>query len=218
MKRQSGISLISLMLGLLLSTLSILAMLGLYRNLVQAAVVATQDANQDGQLAAGLLTAQLELQSAGFGIDGNTPANLQKTDIALDGASQPALLWRYRDSLGHQCRGLVDRGASDAASGKAVRLLSLLQADNCSAGASLAGMNWTVRHDLARQLVPAAQQAAPQPLVSFALASVDCAPYGFGERARHPQVTLSAQSSSQLAGASGIQPLSYSLCLSNIVE
>ncbi|MBM7062771.1 hypothetical protein JQX08_18820 [Pseudomonas sp. UL073] len=217
MKRQTGLTLISLMIGMLLSTMCILAMLALYRNLVQTAVVATQDANQDGQLAAGLLSAQLEVQSAGFGIDSSAASNLEKSTISLSGSSHSALLWRYLDASGYQCRGLVDRGASDANSGKAVRLLSLLQADSgCSASANLAGLNWSVRQDLAKLLVPAAQQAAPQAVVTFSIAKVDCAPFGLGVAASHPQVTLSAQSSAQLAGASGVAPLSYSLCLTNI--
>lgn len=218
MKRQRGLTLISLMIGLVLSSLCILAMLGLYRNLVQAAVVATQDANQDGQLAAGLLSAQMELQSAGFGIDSGASNSLQRTTITLDGQNPVALLWRFRDASGYQCRGLVDRGASDAASGRPVRLLSLLQANGgCTAGSSLAGLNWNVRQDLAQLQVPAAQQSAPVALVEFSVAAVDCAPFGQGSKARHPQVTLTAQSSAQLAGAA-VAPLSYSLCLSNIPE
>ncbi|CAD5108230.1 PilW family protein [Zestomonas carbonaria] len=214
--RQRGVNLISLMVGTLLSVIGILAMLTLYRNLVQTAVVATQDANQDGQLAAGLLTAQLELQNAGFGIDPGGAQNLLKTDVSLGGQSHPALLWRYRDATGYQCRGLVDRADQDAVTGKALRRLSLLEASGCGAG--LGGLSWSVRHELARLQVPDDQQAAPQPLVDFTVAAVDCAPFGFGAKARHPQVTLTAQSSAQLAGASGIAPLSYSLCLSNIAE
>ncbi|AYC31433.1 hypothetical protein D3880_03075 [Pseudomonas cavernae] len=219
MKRQGGVSLISLMVGMLLSSLCVLAMLALYKNLVQTAVVATQDANQDGQLTSGLLTAQLELQSAGFGIDSASPPNLLKTTLAFAGVNQPALLWRYLDGAGYQCRGLIDRGASDPHSGKPVRLLSLLQvAGGCSAGAGLSGLNWAVRSDLAKLAVPAAQQAAPQPLVTFDIASLNCAPFGIGAADRHPQVTLSAPSSAQLAGAGGIAPLSYSICLPNIAE
>ncbi|UVE17292.1 hypothetical protein NVV93_17185 [Pseudomonas sp. LS44] len=218
-RQQRGVSLISLMIGMLLSTVCILAMLGLYKNLVQTAVVATQDANQDGQLAAGLLTAQLELQSAGFGIDTIGSQHLQKTAISLDGSNPSALLWRYLDAAGYQCRGLVDRAGSDANTGKPVRLFTLLQADSgCSAGASLGGLNWSVRSELAKLQVPATQQAAPQPLIAFSIASLDCAPFGVGAKARHPQVTLSAPSSAQLAGTSGIAPLSYSICLPNITE
>ncbi|MCY1421547.1 hypothetical protein D9M71_372050 [compost metagenome] len=214
-RRQRGVTLISLLIGMLLSSLCILAMLGLYRNLVQTAVVATHDANQDGQIAAGLLTAQLKLQSAGFGMESGV--NLDDPSISLNGSNQRALLWRYKDNLGYQCRGLTDRPGTDDASGKALRILSLLQAGNCSAGASLAGLQWTVRQDLARQWVPA-QQSAALPLTELQiLHDVDCTPFGFGQPGRHPQVVLNARSSAQLAGSSA-EPLSYRICLPNIAE
>lgn len=216
MRRQRGLTLISLLIGMLLSSLCILAMLGLYRNLVHTAVVATQDANQDGQIAAGLLTAQLKLQSAGFGMESGV--NLDDPGITVGGSTQRALLWRYQDSLGYQCRGLTDRPGTDSASGKALRILSLLQADDCTANASLGGLQWKVRQDLARQVVPEHHPAA-QPLTGFLITpSVECTPFGFGEAARHPQVTLSAHNSVRLAGNDEIDLLSYHICLSNIAE
>jgi len=63
--RQLGVSLISLMVGLLLSMIGILAGLTLYKNIVQTTVQTRSDAVQDGQIASALLTLQLELQSAG---------------------------------------------------------------------------------------------------------------------------------------------------------
>jgi len=48
---QQGFNLISLMVGMTLSLISIMAMLTLYKNLVSNAAIATQDARQDGQVA-----------------------------------------------------------------------------------------------------------------------------------------------------------------------
>ncbi|MCD5996711.1 hypothetical protein KDX38_24290 [Pseudomonas sp. CDFA 602] len=66
---QQGFNLISLMIGSSLSLVSILAMLSLYKNMVGISVSSIQDARQDGQIAASLLTAQQELRNAGFRID-----------------------------------------------------------------------------------------------------------------------------------------------------
>ncbi|MCQ9426884.1 hypothetical protein NRB16_25560 [Pseudomonas sp. LJDD11] len=80
MKRpQRGFNLISLMIGMTLSLISILAMLALYKNMVGISVRSIQDAQQDGQVSAGFLTAQLEMRNAGFGI---VPSDTTPTDVA----------------------------------------------------------------------------------------------------------------------------------------
>ncbi len=81
---EAGITLISMMIGLVISSLSILAMLSLYRNLVHQAADSIVHSNLDGQVAAGLLTAQIELQSAGFGI---ASAAVNQDLMLLAGAS-----------------------------------------------------------------------------------------------------------------------------------
>ena len=114
LNQQRGISLISLMVGTVLSMLTIIAMLALYKNLVQVAVDATQDANHDGGLASALLVAQLELQGAGFGMDKtfNETVSLRKL---LPEPEQPqqynAILWKYKnlDTVNTSCSGLLVR-------------------------------------------------------------------------------------------------------------
>ncbi|WP_248796087.1 PilW family protein [Pseudomonas sp. MWU13-2105] len=63
---QRGFTLISLMVGTVISLLSILAMLSLYKNLVYISATSIQSARQDGQVASALLTAQRELTNGGF--------------------------------------------------------------------------------------------------------------------------------------------------------
>ncbi len=64
-----GLTLVGLMAGLLVSTLGILGMLAAYKQLVSAEVSASSY-RSDGQIALGLLIVQMELQGAGFGIEG----------------------------------------------------------------------------------------------------------------------------------------------------
>lgn len=210
MKAQRGMSLISMMIGLAISMLSILAMLSLYRNIVQNAVVATRSANLDGQIAAGLLSAQLELQSAGFGIEDANGADLMLATIDLSDNS-PALLWRLLEENNYLCRGLLDRGVTEAATGQSMRVLSLLQASDCDASGNLADRNWAVVSDL----VEFRRQSASQ--IGFEIDSRICWPFGANgsNSTSHAQVTLSAPSSSQLAGASA-DPITYSICLPNV--
>lgn len=68
-KSECGLSLISLMVGLTISMLVILATLSTYKATVGITVGAGQDARLNGQLTSGVLAAQINLQSAGFGIE-----------------------------------------------------------------------------------------------------------------------------------------------------
>jgi len=210
MRRQRGATLISLMIGLLISLFGVLAMLSLYRNVVRNAAVATQDANLDGQLAAGLLRAQVELQGAGFGIDDAGSSDLQLATTDLDDSDQ-ALLWRLQDSSGYRCLGLLDRPLQDTQTSQTYRALTLISADSCSASASLATLTWEALADL----VEFRGQSAAQ--VSFSIESTTCWPFGSsGEDSEsRAQVRLTAPSSSQLAGASA-EAISYRVCLPNI--
>lgn len=69
---QRGFNLVSLLVGVSLSMISILALLSLYKNLIGVSVQSIQDSRQDGQIAAAVLTAQRELLNAGFRIDPDT--------------------------------------------------------------------------------------------------------------------------------------------------
>ncbi|WP_437882450.1 PilW family protein [Pseudomonas sp. LRF_L74] len=216
---QRGMTLVSLMIGCVLSMLTILAMLALYKNLIQVAVVATKDANHDGQLASALLVAQLELQGAGFGLEGSASNMLYlPTDT-------PALLWRYRtdpdDASTNWCMGLLERSSSDGS-----RTLTLLKKSACSANlASLSLADETDTLKSAWQEDGVIDLATLMPGSSGTLltieqnASTNCNAYSSGDGTLHPQITLTAQSASGLASAAAgasITPISYRVCLSNI--
>lgn len=105
-QRQRGESLISMMIGLLLAILTIGAMLMTYRNMVAVSVPATRSAQRDGQATSALLSAQIELQQAGFGIR-PPPADPGVNLVVLDAGRR--IVWRYRDTVGAatiRCAGL----------------------------------------------------------------------------------------------------------------
>lgn len=76
--RQHGFTLISLMIGLVLSLVVMIAMLATYKGVIKAVFGNSgssssglaSNAKQDGQLSSGMLSAQLALQEAGYGIAG----------------------------------------------------------------------------------------------------------------------------------------------------
>ncbi|MGB3392620.1 MAG: hypothetical protein WA956_15470 [Stenotrophomonas sp.] len=101
--RQSGQSLISMMVGLVISLITIAAMLTLYKTMVGVSNEASVAARRDGQVAAGLLAAQMELQSAGFGVDPATVPLVSRLSISAGGKQ---VAWHYRDGAGNVCTGL----------------------------------------------------------------------------------------------------------------
>jgi len=80
---QRGVSLISLMVGMVISLIVILGMLAVYKTTIGVTVQAGQGATTDGQRLSALLSAQTVLQGAGYGIDG---AALGKDLVVLAGA------------------------------------------------------------------------------------------------------------------------------------
>jgi prepilin-type N-terminal cleavage/methylation domain-containing protein len=91
---QHGFNLIELMVAMLLSILTVAAMLMTYRSMVAVSVPATRSAVRDGQATSALLAAQIELQQAGFGI---LPAD---AGVNLDVTGGNRIVWRYRATVG----------------------------------------------------------------------------------------------------------------------
>ncbi|TBU95899.1 PilW family protein [Phytopseudomonas dryadis] len=189
---QQGFNLISLMVGTVLSLFSILAMLSLYKNLVANAIVATEDAQQDGQAASARLIVQRELQSAGYGIDatvgtdlelrsgaqvdGGTLSSLGSTvSIPSSGLSNPGniLLWRYTDTTGTYCRGSLSYAGS----------LYQLEVEGSSCTGSLSSKTWKAWRILAAPnnlgtLGDDATRANAVGNTPFQAEYADCWPYG----------------------------------------
>ncbi|MEJ6004115.1 hypothetical protein WG899_01030 [Paucibacter sp. AS339] len=70
-QHQSGLSLVSLMVGMVISMMAVLGALALYRSTAQTVFGDSglvRNSVQDGQLASGLLSAQIGLQGAGYGL------------------------------------------------------------------------------------------------------------------------------------------------------
>ncbi len=91
-----------MMVGLLISIVTVVTMLSAYRSMVATSVPATRSAQRDGQIASALLTAQIELQQAGFGVSD------AGSDIQLS-ADRRSIYWRFYESLSdpaYQCSGL----------------------------------------------------------------------------------------------------------------
>src|SRR5690554_3088615 len=136
---QQGVTLISLMVGLLISMLAILASLTLYKNLIAIAADSNIDTMHDGQLAASMLTIQMVLQNAGYGIESADTDSVvtRETSNTID------LLWRFKDDSDViQCRGFTE--SEETEDGASFRILSLQTVESgCDDTADLTSMAWT---------------------------------------------------------------------------
>ncbi|MDQ9092142.1 prepilin-type N-terminal cleavage/methylation domain-containing protein [Pseudoalteromonas haloplanktis] len=69
MNRQRGVSLISLLIGLLISSIVLIGMMMIFRNTIQTIVPASESSRSDGERMSALLSAHMLLQDGGFGIE-----------------------------------------------------------------------------------------------------------------------------------------------------
>lgn len=214
--RQCGASLISLMVGLLLAMISILAGMMLYKNIVHTTVQTRSDALQDGQIASAMLTLQLELQSAGYGF----AKGAAQPHVALSGAGD-AIYWRSRINNVLQCKGFR---VNDTADGMLRRLqLLTLGAGVCTEADALGTFNWVEENTLA-EFRKSEATAVDLPEIDIGLdLAATCFPYGMGVKDTHPMVTIIADNAAITAAktadatATGPNaPFRYDFCLSNL--
>lgn len=209
MKQQQGFSLISTLIGLLISMIVILGMLAIYRTSVQVSVRATEDASQSNQKISGLLRADKHLQSAGFGLaepeyggtnihliangslSGGVSGTLSGTAETPSGsprqASGNAIVWYREDDA--NLNGVIENsekiceGLLARVSGNEFAgLLRLLPEDNCTGADTWGTIDWT-----ATVLVSAPPMSAHPAMVFQVTEAEDstesCRPFGIGDAA-----------------------------------
>jgi len=215
--RQGGESLISLMVGLLLSMVVALAMLSMYKVSARYGGQAGQDAAADSQLTAALLRAGLAVQDAGYGI---ASASLDTQLVVLSGAalndtalsgstlatvsSGNAVLWAMNTTGTAQCAGLLFNAANGGGGG-----LFFLGPVACSTGSvsDWSGLSWTSTR-WADRPANQASNAYDQTAIRFSVASTACKPFGVTASSGNVVWTLS---STNRSGA----PLAEQQCLFN---
>lgn len=164
--KPQGFSLISLLVGLVVSMIVILGSMALFNSTLQSNTRASQDARITGERATGLLVAHMELQGAGFGIPSAQPENHLRlisgaaltanqgsnTAKVSGGANQTigtngtytgnALIWSQEVNGQNTCTGLFapSKASIDASSEMLPPSLYLLRSQNCSS--TTEDLNW----------------------------------------------------------------------------
>ncbi|WP_315648472.1 PilW family protein [Roseateles aquae] len=221
---QAGVSLISLMVGLAISMFAVMGALALYRSASlnmfgNGGLV--RNAAQDGQLASGLLSAQIALQGAGYGISNaasgtdllllgngsisNGRLSGTPTTILNSATSGNLLVWGEQINGVYRCQALLI-DSND----KSLRLYK--SSGSCSPLAS----NWNGAMGWSSSTLIAPHVLSQAPRLSLR-GNAGCWPYGAVPNTISSLAAPSAPLELQLgydtstAGASN----TYTLCLSN---
>lgn len=192
---QRGFSLSSLLVASALASLGFAGAMVLYAKTMSFSTENATIQSHDKQLLQSLMSLEMELLNAGYGID-----DADDTDLVANGNS--ILYWRYYDEADIVCNGIQYLDNT----------LSYLAADNCSEGAVLTDLTWGVAEIIAN--FPESRDK-PAPEITFSLSTSSCTPYGFGPAADHVLVTINAQTAAVAAGNPFLNPISNSICAVN---
>ena len=199
-KYQRGTSLVGILIGMLISIISILSILALYKNLVHVSTDASNDASHDGQISTALMTTQLELQTAGYGIEKAGQEHINTND---DGSE---IRWRYLDSGGYQCRAIQQQSPTPN-----TRALVLMEAtSNCTEDSVLGELQWNAITTLTKF---ERKTAIDKQLFTFSVSTGNCSPYGMSTNKKHIIATITALSSAGYHDTPNVENISHQLCL-----
>ena len=218
--RQRGITLISLMTGLVISMVLVLATLMLFQRMVRATTAARIDAQADAQRTAAFLSAGIAAQEAGYGIDAAQAGthlvvltNAALADSALSGtpaslgATGNAVVWAENATGARRCSALL------APSGSGQGGLRKLGPVPCADAAAFSTLDWTTVLPLPLMDAPTTPVADPPtaPLVAITWREAACTPFGIAAGTGAPKVllTLTADNSNGVV-------LETSQCLANV--
>lgn len=99
MKNQQGFTLVSLLVGLAISMLCLIALLALFRTVIHTSVDARKSSILDTKLQNSLTTIQVLTQNAGFGYPASLIPNIVEVASITNVTTNKAILWRLDDDI-----------------------------------------------------------------------------------------------------------------------
>ena len=217
--RQRGITLISLMTGLVISMVLVLATLMLFQRMVRASTAARMDAQADAQRSAAFLSAGIAAQEAGYGIDAAQAGThlVVLTNAALDGstlsgtsvslgATGNAVVWAENATGDLRCSALL------APSGSGQGGLRKLGPVTCANAAAFSDLAWTTALPLMDAPTTPVADPPTAPLVAITWRAAACTPFGIAAGTGAPEKVLLTLTA---ANSNGVV-LETSQCLANV--
>lgn len=213
---QLGATLVSLLVGLVIAMLCIIAVLTAYKTIVKSGVDSRRASTHDSQLQSGITSAQMFLQNAGFGLDGNN--HVLSTTLEINSKNANTILWRFKEGSTIVCQGLADIEGENNINRKLVLIEGFADDSNraCNQIDNLSSFVWKVQSTLSTLEDYSTDQANPSQ-VSFVKESKACIPFGAtdsSEITQHPYITISVATSTQKIA--GLEKVKVPVCLVNI--
>jgi len=197
MKNQQGFTLVSLLVGLAISMLCLMALLALFRTVIHTSVDARKSSILDTQLQNSLTTIQVLTQNAGFGYPASSIPNIVEVASITNVTTNKAILWRLDDDIktttASICQGIT----------YTENALILLKS-RCSYNLPLAtGSTWEKDSTLA--------SFPTGTTITFELKDQICAPYGSAIITGTKVLNITASDSTGTT-------IKFPVCLSNILS
>lgn len=197
MKNQQGFTLVSLLVGLAISMLCLIALLALFRTVIHTSVDARKSSILDTQLQNSLTTIQVLTQNAGFGYPASSIPNIVEVASIANVTTNKAILWRLDDDIktttASICQGIT----------YTENALILLKS-RCSYDLPLAtGSTWEKDSTLA--------SFPTGTTITFELKDQICAPYGSAIITGTKVLNITASDSTGTT-------IKFPVCLSNILS
>lgn len=224
--RQRGATLISLMVGLVISMLVTVATLMLYKNLVRATTAARIDAQADAQRTAAFLSAGIAAQDAGYGIDAAHAGThlVVLEDAKLDGSTLSgtsvsqgrtpnivdhngyAVVWAENATGARRCSALLAPSLNDKGG------LRKLGPVPCADAAAFSTLAWTTALPLMDAPTTPVTDPPTAPLVAITWRAAACTPFGIAAGTGADEKVLLTLTA---ANSNGVV-LETSQCLANV--
>jgi len=217
-QRQDGVTLISLLVGLVISMIVVVALMNVFRSVIRVTANANVSANSDNQLASSLLRSGMSVLDAGYGITSGkfgthivliSGATLSASGTlsgtaAAAGTTANAVVWAYQypSSTSVQCAGLYAFPSPSSTS----PALAHLGPINCSDATGWNSATWA-------STTVAGQSSGA---ITFVANSTACQPLGIGALKSPYSLTMSGPSSATQSGTA--LPIAITQCLMNIVQ
>ena len=223
--RQRGITLISLMTGLAISMVLVLATLMLFQRMVRATTAARIDAQADAQRTAAFLSAGIAAQEAGYGIDAAQVGThlVVLEDAKLDGSTLSgtlaspgtpaspgdignAVVWAENATGTQRCSALLAPSLSDKGG------LRKLGPVTCANAAAFSDLAWTTALPLMDAPTTPVADPPTAPLVAITWRAAACTPFGIAAGTGADEKVLLTLTA---ANSNGVV-LETSQCLANV--
>lgn len=220
--RQSGLSVVGLLIGVSISMVSILASLSLYTNHHISSSESMRGSTYNFQITQSMVIFNKEIPTAGFGLEDDGIDDIE----VVPGTGTVSLYWRYDDGT-VVCRGLREKEISR--NSKPYRALSIIKAEiGCSDTEAFSTMTWETVATIAEWRVDASLAAylADSSNVSGTLFEIAvggaqvCLPYNAIDLTTvgvHPRVLITAPTLAQLSGNTTVGATSANICLPNLL-